>query len=210
MEDLCLVKDGSKNRDVFHKGYHMTGLLAIGGRRRNPMVLCYDIWSTESEGYTSQNCQTERIMREAFLRAGEGSGEISLDRGYDDAKIFSFIEEYGFSYCVRAKSQRKYEMDGKRMDVEEMGKTHKGKSIQRFTDSEGNEKSAKCLGFAVTHKDIEGQIMLAMEKLSESDVRFYITNSVDVSKEGVMHAIRLYRKDGGWRSFSGIRKAGLR
>ena len=44
MEGLCTVKDGPKSGEVFHQGYHMTGLVAIGGRKRNPMILCYDIF----------------------------------------------------------------------------------------------------------------------------------------------------------------------
>ena len=39
--------------------------------------------------------------------------------------------------------------------------------------------------------------MLAMERFSQTDVRFYITSMADTSRESVMHAIRLYRKR--WR-----------
>ena len=197
MEGLCTVKDGSKSGEVFHQGYHMTGLVAIGGRKRNPMILCYDIWSSGSEGFVSSNDQTERILRKAFLNAGEGKGEISLDRGYDDAKTFDFIARYGFGFCIRVRSHRKYIVNGKRMGTDDMSRSRKGKYLQRFIDSEGKEAMAKCSGFMVTHRDIDGRLMLAMERFSQTDVRFYITSMADTSRESVMHAIRLYRKR--WR-----------
>lgn len=33
LEDLCTVRDGSKQSDILHTGYHLTGIATIGGRK---------------------------------------------------------------------------------------------------------------------------------------------------------------------------------
>lgn len=90
-----------------------------------------------------------------------------------------------------------YDYRGKKCNIEELAGKLKGKYIQSFTDSDGNHREVKCTGISVSHQDLDHDVMLVMERFSEIDVRFYITNRVDTTRKGVMDAIRLYRKR--WR-----------
>ncbi len=197
LESLCRVRDGSKSGDVFHTGYHMTGLGAVGGSRRNVMVLKLDIWSSTAKGFVSSNEHTQGIIKNIRYIMNDSACEMSLDRGYDDAETMNFLDKYEIFYCIRAKSSRKYDNNGNKYTIDELAGKLKGKYVQSFIDSEGNCKEVKCSGTVVTHPDFGHEVMLAMERFSDSDVRFYLTNRVDVTKKGVMDAIRLYRKR--WR-----------
>lgn len=197
LESLCQVRDGSKSGDVLHTGYHMTGLGAVGGSRKNIMVLKLDIWSSTAKGFLSSNSQTQEIIKNTAFLIGEKHFEMSLDRGYDDAEMMNFLDKYGLFYCIRAKSNRKYDYRGKKCNIEELAGKLKGKYVQSFTDSDGNHREVKCTGISVSHQDLDHDVMLVMERFSETDVRFYITNRVDTTRKGVMDAIRLYRKR--WR-----------
>ena len=119
MEDLDSVRDGSKQGDVFHKGYHMTGLAAIGGSRRHVTGLMMNIYSAKSHGFLSVNEETQNALKRVFYVIGGRSATVTADRGYDDEKFMNFVDSYQKHYVVRAKSSRKYTIGRERRDLQQ-------------------------------------------------------------------------------------------
>lgn len=203
MEDLCKVRDGSKPGDVFHTGYHMTGIAAIGGRKNSVFALRMHLWSQESKEFISSNTETEESLKKVFysmnshVNADFSRSECSLDRGYDDSKIMNFLEKYGIFYSVRLKTNRKYMIGGNEMTLDEIDKKFKGKYVMRFHSSDGGVREAKFGAVSASHEDFGHGIMLAFEKFSRTDVRFYLTNRKEETKAGIAKTLKLYRKR--WR-----------
>ena len=193
MEDLDSVRDGSKQGYVFHKGYHMTGIAAIGGSRRHVMGLMMNIYSTKSHGFLSVNEETQNALKRVFYVIGGRSATVTADRGYDDEKFMNFVDSYQKHYVVRAKSNRKYTIGGERLPIGEI--RFKGKYKQEFLSADGRHMVLFSTGFIAGHPDIGHPIMLACEKAGEEhDARVYITNRTDTSKSGVESATKDYRR----------------
>ena len=131
MEDLDSVRNGSKQGDVFHKGYHMTGIAAIGGSRRLMMNIC----STKSHGFLSVNEETQNALKRVFYVIGDRGATVTADRGYDDEKFMNFVDSYQKHYVVRAKSSRKYTIGRERLPIGEI--RFKGKYRQEFLSADG-------------------------------------------------------------------------
>lgn len=196
LEDICHVRDASKGGEVIVPGYHLTGLAAVGGQRRTVMFLALDVWSSLSKGFVSANVQTEEVLSRVLGRLGDSTGEISLDRGYDDSATMDFIEKYGYLYTIRARSRRKYLRRGKRDGTDGLA-SFKGRFVQEFARRDGRMERVASTGFLVSHPDIGHRVMLVGERFSPTDVRFYVTNRTDTRKRGVESAIACYRKR--WR-----------
>lgn len=203
MEDLCTVKDGSKQGDVFHLGYHLTGIAAIGGKKNYVFVLRMHLWSQNSKEFISANTQTEDSLKKVFYAINNSKmnvsiwSECSLDRGYDNSKIMNFLDKYNIYYSVRVKSNRKYFIDDREFTLDEINKRYKGKYVMEFTLSNGDVKSVKFGAIKVSHKDFNHYLMLVFEKFSKTDVRYYLTNRIDLNKKEISKTLKLYRKR--WR-----------
>lgn len=203
LEDLCTVRDGSKQGDILHNGYHLTGIATIGGRKNFVFVLRMHLWSQNSKDFISANTQTEESLKKVFyqierLKMSDSThSECSLDRGYDNSKTMNFLDKYDIFYSVRVKSNRKYMIDDKELSLAEINRKYKGKYAMEFISSNGGSKSAKFGAVEVSHNDFNHKLMLVFEKFSKTDIRYYLTNRIEMTKTGISKALKLYRKR--WR-----------
>lgn len=194
LEDLCLVRDGSAREETYVNGYHVTGITIVGGSENYIFPVSLGLYSTETEGYTSLYDQTVgRLGRPVlFLEEKKIAFLMSFDRGYDDAKFIKYCDKTGIPYVIRAKSMRKYGVNGKRLTINEMARSHKGKYSFDFIDADGQKKYVKAGYIKAGHRDI-GQFCLVFERHSDTDIRFYITNVDQDGRDSCRKVLKAYR-----------------
>lgn len=194
IEDLCVVRDGSKAGDSFVNGYHMTGIAIIGGNENYVFPLCLNIYSSASVGYTSIYDQTTRCLSYPLYMLEQKNiiPIVSFDRGYDDAKYVKYCEEMGVFYVIRAREMRKYTINKQIMTIDDIGANFKGKYSFNYEDIDGTKHYVKAGSLKVYHKNF-GKTNIVFEKHSETDYRYYLTNVSQALKKNCAAVLKAYR-----------------
>ncbi|MBO4541265.1 MAG: transposase [Bacilli bacterium] len=196
-EELGLVHDGSKEGRPREKGYHVTGVV---GYCRNGTVapLSLSLYSTSQDGYESLSHETEKGIMKAFDHIPDKSfATVTFDRGYDSHEYPDFLGMFGSFWVIRCKSERKWEVDGKKLSATEWASSRKGFYSFKFVGKEGEKVNAKATAAKASHPDLlKGKpVWLVAEYFPKESVpRVYMTNVDCHNKEGVKAALRAYRR----------------
>ena len=106
-ESLGIVRDGSEStstKNVYKKGYHVTEACVLTSSN-HPVSIFSKIHSSHEKDYKSANTITFQAMGQGSALFGKAT--FSMDRGYDDNKMFLKLDELGQGYVIRLKSNRK-------------------------------------------------------------------------------------------------------
>jgi hypothetical protein len=109
MENLALVYDGSKGK--VRKGYCLCQIVAAHPHSDHIVPVYGDLFSTEAEGFLSQNI----TLREAIFSAWETShrrGIVAIDRGGDRREILTPLLDRGVRFVIRMRGDRKVLLNG--------------------------------------------------------------------------------------------------
>lgn len=109
MENLALVYDGSKGK--VRKGYCLCQIVAAHPHSDHIVPVYGDLFSTEAEGFLSQNI----TLREAIFSAWETShrrGIVAIDRGGDRREILIPLLDRGVRFVIRMRGDRKVLLNG--------------------------------------------------------------------------------------------------
>lgn len=196
-EELGFVHDGSKEGRPREKGYHVTGVV---GYCRNGTVapLSLTLYSTSQEGYESLSRETEKGILKAFAHMPDKSfATVTFDRGYDSREYPGFLGMYGAFWVIRCRSERLWEVDGKRMSAIDWASSRKGYYSFKFVGKDGRKANVKATASLASHPDVlRGKpVWLVAEYFPKESVpRVYMTNIDCSRKEGVKRALRAYRR----------------
>lgn len=195
-EELGLVHDGSKEGRPREKGYHVTGVV---GYCRNGTVapLSLSLYSTSQDGYESLSRETEKGIGRAFAHIPDKRyAAVTFDRGYDSSEYPNFLGMFGAFWVIRCRSERKWDVDGKRLSAMEWGASRKGFYSFKFVDKEGRKTNVKATAARASHPDLlrGTPVWLVAEYFpGEKCPRVYMTNVDCRNKEGVKKALKSYR-----------------
>ena len=138
LEGLCRVRDGSTGE--LTNGYWYAGVSALSSEHKQPIPVYSRVYSSEEEGYTSNNAQTLKSLE--FASAHFSKETIrAFDRGYDAGYIFDYLIPRQESFIVRM-NDRSIIYKGNKTLLRQLVRKFKGKYILKFDSKNG--KNANC------------------------------------------------------------------
>lgn len=192
LEDLDMVIDASSKDKEIVPGYHVCEAIVLGKRERQPISVYSQIYSTKSDSFESQKTYTFKsidTVREVLKR----TVTFVADRGYDDDKIYNYIEEKGDKFVIRLKDRNLLFKDKKR-NIKEVSKERKGKVCMTLK-FEGEEK--KCYLSYTKVKRPKGKknkeyTFIVVYGLSDEEPMMLLTNREIKDIHDLRVAVRLY------------------
>ena len=150
------------------------------------------IYSCKSKNFKSKNTYTLDSIKAVENIVGKKFIGI-FDRGYDDKKIFDYMDKKEHSFIVRLEDTRTLLFKGKKKSVEEVAKSRKGKIAMKvlFDDNEEYELMLSYTKATLPYNKKEYTLVIVYG-LSEDKPMKLLTNIKIESKEDVIRIVRLY------------------
>lgn len=137
LEYLDIVIDASDPRKEKKPGYSVINAVVLGKNKKQPIPIYSKIVSTKDPEFKSMNIYTIQSIDKAYEAIGKFTG--LFDRGYDDKKVFRYMDKLKLEFVIRLKGNRKFLFKGVSKNVLEQAKKRKGKIL--FTAKfQGEEK----------------------------------------------------------------------
>jgi hypothetical protein len=139
LEGICRVLDGSTGETT--DGYFTAGVSALSAKHKQPIPVYNRVYSTEEEGYVSNNAETLKSME--FVSANFSKSNIrTFDRGYDSGYVFDYLIPRNENFIVRMVGNRNCIYKGKTILINKLVKRFKGQFSLKFESKDG--KKVKC------------------------------------------------------------------
>lgn len=190
-ESLGIVRDGSEStsaKSVYKKGYHVTEACVLTAGN-HPVSIFSKIHSSSEKDYKSVNTITFQAMEQGAALFGRAT--FSMDRGYDDNKMFLKLDGLGQDYVIRLKSNRKLLYHNKWTMATELRNRRKGKVktnvIYRGKNHEAYLSHVK-VQITASRKDI---YLVLVYGITEHPMML-ATNKEIRSREDVVKVARIY------------------
>lgn len=138
LEYLDIVIDASDPKKEKKPGYPVVNAIVLGKNKKQPIPLYSRIVSTKDPKFESMNKYTLESIDKVYGAIGKFTGVF--DRGYDDKKIFRYMDKLKLDFVIRLKTNRNFLFKGKAKNVLEQANSRKGKVL--FTAKfQGEEKA---------------------------------------------------------------------
>ena len=192
LEDLDRVRDASSQDKRIVNGYNVCEAVLLSKNTKQPISVYSKIYSCKSKDFKSKNNYTlnsieavENIVEEKFTGI--------FDRGYDDNKIFDYMDKKGNSFVVRLEDTRTLLFKGKKRSVEDVANSRKGKIAMKvlFDDNEEHELMLSYTKATLPYNKKEYTLVIVYG-LSEDKPMKLLTNIKIENKEDVIRVVRLY------------------
>ena len=192
LEDLDRVIDASSQDKRIVNGYHVCEATIITKNEKQPLSIYSQIYSCKSKNFESKNKYTIKSIKTAEKLVGSNFTGV-FDRGYDDNKIFNYMEKNKHKFVVRLDDQRVLLFKGIRRNVEEVSKTRKGK-IKMTALFDDNEEKKLMISYtkAILPYNKKEYTVVFVYGLSEEHPMKLLTNIKTAEKEDVIKIVRLY------------------
>ena len=192
LEDLDRVIDASSQDKRIVNGYHVCEATILTKNEKQPLSIYSQIYSCKSENFESKNKYTIESIKTAEKLVGSNFTGV-FDRGYDDNKIFNYMEKNKHKFVVRLDDQRVLLFKGIRRNVEEVSKTRKGK-IKMTALFDDNEEKELMISYtkAILPYNKKEYTVVFVYGLSEEHPMKLLTNIKNAEKEDVIKIVRLY------------------
>ena len=192
LEDLDRVVDASSQDKRIVNGYHVCEATILTKNEKQPLSIYSQIYSCKSENFESKNKYTIESIKTAEKLVGSNFTGV-FDRGYDDNKIFNYMEKNKHKFVVRLDDQRVLLFKGIRRNVEEVSKTRKGK-IKMTALFDDNEEKELMISYtkAILPYNKKEYTVVFVYGLSEEHPMKLLTNIKNAEKEDVIKIVRLY------------------
>ena len=192
LEDLDKVIDGSSPDKKIVNGYHVCEATMITRNEKQPISVYSKIYSCKSEDFISKNKYTYESIKAVEEIVGENFTGV-FDRGYDDNKIFDYMNKGKRKFVTRLNEDRILLFKGKKRKVEEVAKTRKGKVTMKLL-FDGNEEVEIMLSYtkAILPYNKREYNLVMIYGLSEEHPMKLLTNIEIKTKEDVVKVARLY------------------
>ena len=192
LEDLDRVVDASSQEKKIVNGYHVCEATILTKNEKQPLSIYSKIYSCKSKTFESKNKYTIESIHAAEKIVGEKFIGV-FDRGYDDNKIFNYMEKNKHKFVVRLDDQRVLLFKGIKRNVEEVSKTRKGKikMTALFDDNEEKELMISYVKAILPYNKKEYTVVFVYG-LSEEHPMKLLTNIKNEEKEDAIKIVRLY------------------
>ncbi len=192
LEDLDRVIDASSQDKRIVNGYHVCEATVLTKNEKQPISIYSKIYSCKSKNFISKNMYTLESIKAAEKMFGLNFIGI-FDRGYDDNKIFNYMEKNNHKFVVRLDDQRVLLFKEIRKSVEEVTKTRKGKikMTALFDDNEEKELMISYTKATLPYNKKEYTLVIVYGLSKEHPMKL-LTNIESAEKEDVIKIVRLY------------------
>ena len=137
LEYLDTVIDASDPKKEKKPGYPVVNAVVLGKNRKQPIPIYSRIVSTKDPEFKSMNNYTLESISKVYEAIGKFTGVF--DRGYDDKKVFRYMDKLRLDFVIRLKTNRNCLFKGIAKNVLEQANNRKGKIL--FTAKfQGEEK----------------------------------------------------------------------
>ncbi len=128
-EDLGMVRDGSSRNGNYEKGYHITEIVGLTSKMKQPISIYSKIHSSISKDYISANEITFEAIDSVcnMLEERNKKGIFINDRGYDNNAIFNYYFKRQQYFIVRLKENRNIYYKNKWHKITTIRDSRKGK-----------------------------------------------------------------------------------
>ena len=131
LEDLCIVRDASKQKETYVNGYHVCEIVGLSKNEKQPISLYSKIYSTESKEFLSCSEETKKSEKYVVEKIRENKPNTKIivvkDRGYDSFNLFKNTIDNKVSFVVRLDGDRHLLFKDKKRIVKEVASKRKGK-----------------------------------------------------------------------------------
>jgi hypothetical protein len=124
-ESLGRVRDGSSKNDKIENGYFVCEATALTNSN-HPISLYSKVFSQKEEGFVSETDVTFESI-DASVKAISGRATFVGDRGYDNQRVFKYIDSKEQDFVIRMAANRKYFYNRKWLSLDEICSMFKGK-----------------------------------------------------------------------------------
>ena len=188
-ESLGLVRDGSDPDHAIQKGYHVTEITTISGKRKQPFSLFSHIHSSHEKDYVSANAITYTALEKTMAHFPDST--YVFDRGYDMNDLFKFMYKHEGNFIVRLTEKRNIFFKGKWYKATTLRDSRKGK-LKGHVMFDGKETECwfTCINAQITQGRRNMRLVLVYG-LSDTPMML-VTNLPITSKEDVQSVVRTY------------------
>ena len=123
MEGLDYVRDGSDGGKL-KLGYLMTEIVCVD-KNKQPVSVHSELYSARELRFSSANTITQNAIGKTIKTCGNGLW--LFDRGYDDGKLFDFMEKSKQKYIIRVKNNRNLFVGDAVHNIDKVARSLKGK-----------------------------------------------------------------------------------
>ena len=190
-EALGVVRDGSassKSKIVYEKGYHVTEACVMTGNHQ-PISLFSRIYPSSEKCFTSVNNITFAAIDRAVALFQNCT--FSMDRGYDDNKIFLKLLDEGQDFVIRIKKNRKLFYQNRWFSASELCARRKGK-IKMNVRYHGIDHEAYLSHVKVKLTASKREVNLVLVYGISDSPMMLVTNKSILSKEDVKAVAKVY------------------
>lgn len=192
LEDLDRVIDASSQDKKIVNGYHVCEATVLTKNEKQPLSIYSQIYSCKSANFESKNKYTIESIKAAENLVGNEFVGV-FDRGYDDNKIYNYMEKNKHKFVIRIDDQRILLFKGKRRSVEEVCNSRKGKikMTALFDDNEAKELMISYSNAVLPYNKKEYTVVFVYG-LSDKNPMKLFTNIKSAEKNDVIKIVRLY------------------
>lgn len=191
-EDLDIVVDASDPKKEKKPGYPVVNAVVVSKNKKQPVPIYSNIVSTKSADFKSMNtCTYEAIDKVSKIVDRKFLG--IFDRGYDDKKLFRYLDEKGIDFIIRLKGNRNMLFKGKSKNVLEQAKNRKGKIV--FNATFQNERKNLTISYTranLTDGKHEEYRLVFVYGLKEDEPMMLITNKEVKNAHDARAIVRAY------------------
>lgn len=196
LEDLCIVRDASKQKETYVNGYHVYEIATLTKNEKQPISLYSHIYSTESKDFIS--CNNETMKSEEYvlnkLKNNKARKILIKDRGYDTFELFEKNIKDKISFIVRLDGNRNMLFKGKPRLIKEVAKTRKGKIHTKLMYKDGNVDSY--ISYTTVQfpklKEKDLTLLIIYREGEENNPMYLLTDLEVKNKEDVLKIARTY------------------
>ena len=198
LEDLCIVRDASSQKETYVNGYHVCELVGLSKNKKQPISLYSKIYSTESKGFLSCNDETKKSEKYVVdkIREEKPNAKIIVvkDRGYDAFELFKDTIDNNISFVVRLDGNRNMLFKGKKKLVSQVAASRKGKIHTKLMYKDQNTDcyiSYTRVQFPKL-RDKDLTLLIIYRENEENDPMYLLTDMDIKSKDDAEKVAKIY------------------
>ena len=140
-ENLDMVRDASDPKERIVPGYHVCNATVQGLNEKQPFWVYSKIYSTKSKEFKSMNDETHKSIEAVYELYEHQRFTGIFDSGYDDKKLFRYLNKKGIDFIIRMDGSRNMLFKGKSKNVMEVANGRKGKICMNVMREDGNHQN---------------------------------------------------------------------
>lgn len=194
LEDLSIIRDASSQTEKFVNGYKVCEYTALSMKKRSPISLYSQIYSTTSADFISENNETLKGEQYVInlLESYNKKPIFIRDRGYDANEYFIKDIKENNKFVTRLKGNRYLLFKNKRRIVEEIAKSRKGNIVTKLMYRGENKECSISYTKVKLPAYSKTEISLVIVYGLSEEPMLLLTNLDVKDKESAEHIARLY------------------